>query len=208
MHEGGCLKEFFSLTCSLASGSVITDQLLHKRFSGIERLRLVTSFIKCLKNTCEIVFTDLVVEILQLVHKIAVSPKFSIKEAQNTSVQRNVSNFTDEHKKQSSGGVLAKENVLKNFANSQKNLFSGVSFLIKLQAGNLKPSEATTGKCSVKQGALKNFTGKNLCWGLFLIKLHSWCLQLHQRRLWHRCFVVKFAIILKNIGECLLVNVI
>ena len=56
MHEGGCLKEFFSLTCSLASGSVITDQLLHKRFLGIERLRLVTCFIKCLKSTCGIVF--------------------------------------------------------------------------------------------------------------------------------------------------------
>ena len=69
------------------------------------------------------------VEILQLVHKIAVSPKFSIKEAQNTSVQRNVSNFTDEHKKQSSGGVLAKENVLKNFAKfTEKPVFRSLFF--------------------------------------------------------------------------------
>ena len=52
-------------------------------------------------------------------------------------VLKNVSKFTDKHKKQSSGGVLSKE--------KQKNIFSGVSFLIKLQARNLKPSEAATG---------------------------------------------------------------
>ena len=32
-------------------------------------------------------------------------------------------------------------NILQN---SQKNIFSGVSFLTTLQAGNLKPSEAAT----------------------------------------------------------------
>ena len=53
----------------------------------------------------------------------------SIKEAQNTSVQRNVSNFTDQHKKQSSGGVLAKENVLKNFAKfTEKPVFRSLFF--------------------------------------------------------------------------------
>ena len=50
------------------------------------------------------------------------------------SVLENVSKFTDQRKKQSSGGVLSKE-----------NLFSGVSILIKLQAGNLKPSVAANG---------------------------------------------------------------
>ena len=62
------------------------------------------------------------------------------------SVLKNVSKFTDKHKKQSSGVVLSKEKMfLKILQNSQKNIFSGVSFLIKLQAGNLKPSEAATG---------------------------------------------------------------
>ena len=62
------------------------------------------------------------------------------------SVLINVSKFTDKHKKQSSGGALSKEKVfLKILRNSQKNIFSVVSFLIKLQASNLKPSEAATG---------------------------------------------------------------
>ena len=62
------------------------------------------------------------------------------------SVLKNVSKFTDKHKKQSSGGVLSKEKMfLKILQKSQKNIFSGVSFLIKLQAGNLKPSVAATG---------------------------------------------------------------
>ena len=59
---------------------------------------------------------------------------------------RNVSKFTDKHKKHASEGVLSKEKMfLKVLQNSQKNIFSEVSFLIKLQAENLKPSEAVTG---------------------------------------------------------------
>ena len=54
---------------------------------------------------------------------------------------KNFSKFTDKHKKKSSGVVLLKDN-LKNFA---KFTEKGVSFLIKLQAGNLKMSEAATG---------------------------------------------------------------
>ena len=62
------------------------------------------------------------------------------------SVLKNVSKYTEKHKKQSSGVALSKEKLfLKILQNSQKNIFSGVSFLVKLQAGNLKPSEATTG---------------------------------------------------------------
>ena len=55
------------------------------------------------------------------------------------SVLKNFSKFSDKDKKQSSGGILSKENIfLKILQNSQKNIFAGVSFLIKLQAGNLK----------------------------------------------------------------------
>ena len=62
------------------------------------------------------------------------------------SVLKDYSKFTNKHKKQSSGGVLSKEKMfLKHFRNSQKNIFAGVSFLIELQAGNLKLSEAATG---------------------------------------------------------------
>ena len=59
---------------------------------------------------------------------------------------RNVSKFTDKHKNHASESVLSKEKMfLKVLQNSQKNIFSEVSFLIKLQAENLKPSEAVTG---------------------------------------------------------------
>ena len=51
--------------------------------------------------------------------------------------------------------VFCKKMFLKILQISQKNVFAGVPFLIKLQAGNLKQSEAATGKCSVKKGVLK-----------------------------------------------------
>ena len=62
-----------------------------------------------------------------------------------SSVLKNFSEFTDKHKKQSSGDVLSKEKMfLKILQNSQKNIFVGVSFLMKLQTVNLKLSEAAT----------------------------------------------------------------
>ena len=59
-------------------------------------------------------------------------------------VLKNFSKFTDKHKKQSFAGVLS-IGILKILQNSQKYIFAGVSFLIKLQAGNMKLSEAATG---------------------------------------------------------------
>ena len=52
-----------------------------------------------------------------------------------------------------------------------------------------------------KIGVLKrfaNFTGKHLCWSLFLKNLQAEGLQLHKRRLQHRCFPVKFAKLLRT----------
>ena len=48
----------------------------------------------------------------------------------------------------------------------------------------------------LKIGILKNFanvTGKELRWSLFSINLQAEGLQLHKKRLQHRCFPVKFA---------------
>ena len=47
-----------------------------------------------------------------------------------------------------------------------------------------------------KVGAFKsfaNFTGKHLCWSLFLKNLQAKGLQLHKKGLQQRCFPVKFA---------------
>ena len=55
-------------------------------------------------------------------------------------------------------------------------------------------------KMFFKIGALKsfaNFTGKHLCWSLFLKNLQAEDLQLHNIRLQHRCFTVKFAKVLE-----------
>ena len=63
-----------------------------------------------------------------------------------TSVLKNFSKFIDKHKKQYSGGALSKEKMfLKILQSLHKNIFAGVSLLIKSQAGNLKFSEAATG---------------------------------------------------------------
>ena len=60
-------------------------------------------------------------------------------------VLKNFSKFSDKHKEQSSGGVLSKD-VLKNFVKfTEKNIFAGLFFFAKLQAGNLKPVEAAAG---------------------------------------------------------------
>ena len=58
-------------------------------------------------------------------------------------VLKNFLKFTDKLKKQSSGGVLSKD-ALKNFAKFREKHFCGISFLMKLQAGNLKLSETAT----------------------------------------------------------------
>ena len=63
-------------------------------------------------------------------------------------------------------------------------------------------------RCSVKKGVLKyftNFTGKHLCWSLF-----QNC-NFIEKRLWHRCFPMKFAKFLrtptlKNICERLVLK--
>ena len=73
-------------------------------------------------------------------------------------------------------------------------------------------------KCSLKQGVLKNFTkfaGKHLCQNLFFYKVVGLRpATLLKRRLWHRCFSVKFAKFLRKpflqstSGRLLLLHVI
>ena len=55
-------------------------------------------------------------------------------------------------------------------------------------------AESVVQKCSVRKGVLRNFakfTGKHLCHSLFFKKILK-------RRLWHRCFPVKFAKFLRT----------
>ena len=81
----------------------------------------------------------LVFEILQLVHEISSFPEvlYKIGDLKNFSkVQVNTRSSDPE--------VFCKKVFLKILQNSQKNAFAGVPFLMKLQAGKLKLSEAAT----------------------------------------------------------------
>ena len=85
----------------------------------------------------------LVVEILQLVHEISSFPEvlYKIGDLKNLQVNSKLQvNTRTSHRE-----VFCKKMFLKVLQNSQKKVFAGVSFLIKLQAGNMKLSEAATG---------------------------------------------------------------
>ena len=70
---------------------------------------------------------------MPVVHKNSSFPEALFKR----SVLKNVSEFADKHKKQSSGGVQSKgKYVLANFCKIHKK--TSEVFLIKLQAGNLQ----------------------------------------------------------------------
>ena len=70
-------------------------------------------------------------------------------------------------------------------------------------------------RCSVRKSVLKNFanfTGKQLCWSLFLWNGRSPACKFFEKRLQHKCFPVKFVkllktSILKNICKRLLLEV-
>ena len=55
--------------------------------------------------------------------------------------------------------VFCKKMFLKILQISQKSVFAGVLFLIKLQTGNLKLSQAATGNVLLKKVFLKRLTG-------------------------------------------------
>ena len=107
----------------------------------------------------------------------------------------NFSKFTDKHKKQTSGGVLLKDN-LNNFTKfTEKHLCQSL-FFNKVAGWKSKNVRSSHSRCFVKKvfwrrlvfhkrlfiDPLQNrcswiihkFTGKNLCWSLFLIKLQFW----------------------------------
>ena len=72
------------------------------------------------------------------------------------SVLKNISKFTDKHKKQSSGGVLSKGKMfLKILQNSQENVFFRSFFFNKVAGWKRETFRSSHWRCSVKQGALK-----------------------------------------------------
>ena len=107
----------------------------------------------------------LVVEILQLVPKIAVSPWYSIKEVFWKTSQNSQINTRSSHPEM----FCQKKSVPKNLAKlTAKHLFR---ILIFNKVDGWKPETFRSSRwsCSVKQAALKNFvnfTGNNLCWSL------------------------------------------
>ena len=80
------------------------------------------------------------VETVQLVHEISCFPEVLYKIGDLENFSKLQVNTRSSHQE-----VFFKNMFLKSLQNSQKSVFSGVPFSIKLQAGNLKLSEAATG---------------------------------------------------------------
>ena len=98
------------------------------------------SCIKCLKSTCEIVFHCIYwLKFCNLNMKQAVSQRCLIKEVFWKTSQNSQINLRNSHPE-----VFCQRIFLKILQNSQKNIFAGISFLIKVQVGNLKLAEAAT----------------------------------------------------------------
>ena len=96
----------------------------------------------------------LVVGILQLVHEITSFPEVLYERDDLKNFSKWQVNTRSSHRE-----VFCKNMFLKIFQNSQKNVLAGVPFLIKLQTGNLKLSEAATGDLMLKEVFLKRRTG-------------------------------------------------
>ena len=84
-------------------------------------------------------FLCLVVEIQQLALEIRSFPELLYERGD----LNNFSKFSDKYKKHHLK-VSCQKMFLKSLQNSQKNIYAGVSFLIKLQTGNLKMWELAT----------------------------------------------------------------
>ena len=96
----------------------------------------------------------LVVGILQLVHEISSFPEVLYERDDLKNFSKLQVNTRSSHRE-----VFCKKIFVKIFQNSQKNVLAGVPFLIKLQTGNLKLSEAATGDVLLKKVFLKRRTG-------------------------------------------------
>ena len=91
--------------------------------------------------------------------------------------------------------VCKAEKVRKYFVNPKTESFRLVCKLHYLQFG-FQIYRISRPQMFFGTGAFKNFTiftGKRLCWSLFLIKIQASGLQFYQKKLQHRWFSVKFA---------------
>ena len=72
---------------------------------------------------------------------------------------------------------VKRKDVIKIFAKLVEKHLCRILFFNKIAGCKPKTVRSSHLRCSVKQRVLKNFTiftGKNLCWSLFLIKLQFW----------------------------------
>ena len=96
----------------------------------------------------------LVVEILQLVHELSCFPEVVYKIGDMKNFSKLQVNTRRSHPE-----VFYKKMFVKILQISHKNVFAGVPFLRKLQAGNLKLSEAATGNVLLKKVFFKRRSG-------------------------------------------------
>ena len=140
----------------MASRNFITNQFRHKQFSGI--LSKWTPLNGCFlilhkmleKHPWNSFLLYLLAKNLQLLHEIAVSWRYSIKEVFWKTSQNSEINTRSIHSEV--------------FCDLCQSLFFN-----KVAGWNLKLSRGSHWRCSVKK--LANFTGNTLCWSLFLNKV-------------------------------------
>ena len=122
---------------------------------------------KCLGN-CFLLY--LVVEILQLVHEIAVSLRCSIKEVIWKTSQNSQISTRSSHRRCS----VKRKDVFKFFSKFTEKHVCCSLFLNKVAGWKPETLRSSHWRCSLKQGALKNFVnfkGNNLLRGIFLTKV-------------------------------------
>ena len=141
-----CGKGFFRKFAGWHLAPSLRITLFTDNFPGFwvyERLQMAISrsCIKRWRSTCEIVFHCIFwLKFCNLYMKLAVSHSCSTKKVFWKNSQNSYINLRSSHLE-----VFCQKMVFKILQKSQEKIFAGILFLIKLQTGNVKLSEAVTG---------------------------------------------------------------
>ena len=96
--------------------------------------------------------------------------------------------------------MCRKEKNIRRHNKVAKKLFNNFTFLKKYRNSHRR-CRSSHQRYSVRKGVLKNFayfTGKQLCWSLFLWSCRPPACKFFIKRLQHKCFPVKFAKLLRT----------
>ena len=129
---------------------------------------------------------------ISLYHTVPVNARGSITESRNC--VKSLGIYTDSN--------FAFGNHLNRICCKASQKLHALSRFVKYISDEKRMFRSSYQKCSIKKGVLRNFakfTGKYLCQSLFFNKIAGLGpATLLKKRLWHRCFAVKFAKFLRT----------